>query len=351
VPTTAPSPVVQLAARYDEFRARNPKAYLRDAAAALDVSEAELLVATKGDAATPLDLSDLPVLLADIAAWGDLRTMSRNDDAVIEQDGRYDGLRFFERGMGQTVGSIDLRIFGWRWVHAWAVEDVSPNGTRRSVQFFDTHGTSIHKVFAPSAEPFEALRARWGRPASEPTLPAVTPATTATDRPDADVDAAELHRRWDAMQDTHEFHGLLRELRVGRLQAMRLAGPDRAMPVAPDALAAALKGAADAGEKLMIFVGNTGVVQIFIGTIRKVVPTPGWLNILDPGFNLHVRDGSIAHAFVVTKPTVDGPVRSLECYDARGELVVQLFGKRLEGESTPAGWGAVLDAVVAEHAQ
>jgi putative hemin transport protein len=348
--TTDTSPRHAIAARYEAFRAAHPKAYLRDAAAALGVSEAELLVVTKGDAATPLDLSDLPALLADIAAWGALRTMSRNDDAVIEQDGRYEGLRFFERGMGQTVGSIDLRIFGWRWAHAWAVEDRTAQGTRRSIQFFDAHGTSIHKVFAPDAGPFEAFRATWGRPTAEPVLPAVTPAAPVVDRPDAEVDVGALTGRWDAMRDTHEFHGLLRALHVGRLQAMRLAGPDRARPVAAGALAAALRGAAAATEPVMIFVGNAGVVQIFIGTIRKVAPTPGWLNILDPGFNLHVRDGSVAHAFVVTKPTVDGPVRSLECYDRRGELVVQLFGKRHEGESTPAGWGAVLDAVLAEHA-
>jgi putative hemin transport protein len=344
----APSTTLDsLRARYAAHRAEHPSAYLRDVAQALDVSEAELLVATRGDAVTRVATDDLPALLAAIAETGVVRTMTRNEWAVIEQDGRYDNLRFFERGMGQTVGDLDLRIFGWRWAFAYAVEDATPRGPRRSVQFFDGSGTSIHKVFLDDAGAFDAIRTRFRHADPTGALPAVEPVAVTADRPDDAIDAVALRARWDALTDTHQFHGLLRELEVGRLQALRLAGEERARLVGTDALQRALEGAAAQQEKLMIFVGNTGVVQIFIGTIRKVVSMKGWLNILDPGFNLHVRDQAITATYVVTKPTVDGPVRSLECYTADGALVVQLFGKRLEGEQTPAGWSAILDAIVA----
>lgn len=336
-----------LRARYGAYRADHPSAYLRDVAQALGVSEAELLVASRTDGLTPLATDDLPALLAAIAATGDLRTMTRNDWAVIEQDGRYDDLRFFERGMGQTVGDLDLRIFGWRWAFAYAVEDATPRGTRRSVQFFDGSGTSIHKVFLQDAAAFDAIRTRFRHADDRGTLPTVEPVAAERPRPDDAIDVATLRARWDALTDTHQFHGLLRELQVGRLQALRLAGEERARLVGADALQRALDGTAARQEKLMIFVGNPGIVQIFIGTIRKVVRLNEWLNILDPGFNLHVRDQAIAASYVVTKPTVDGPVRSLECYTADGSLVLQLFGKRHEGEQTPAGWSAILDTIVA----
>jgi putative hemin transport protein len=115
--------------------------------------------------------------------------------------------------------------------------------------------------------------------------------------------------------------------------------------VSASALKQVLELAAERSERIMIFVGNHGVVQIFIGEIKRVVETPGWLNVLDPGFNLHVRPEAIATSWIVRKPTVDGTVSALECYDTRGRLVVQLFGKRLEGQPSPDGWQAILTAV------
>ena len=245
----SPVSVDALRERHAAYRAQHPAAYLRDVAHALDVSELELLVATRAAALTRLATDDLPALLAAIAATGAVRTMTRNEWAVIEQDGRYEGLRFFERGMGQTVGDLDLRIFGWRWAFAYALEDETPRGTRRSVQFFDGSGTSIHKVFLDDATAFDAIRDRFRHAEPTSALPTVEPVAADVDRPDDAIDVATLRARWDALTDTHQFHGLLRELQVGRLQALRLAGDERARLVTADALQRALDGAAATREK------------------------------------------------------------------------------------------------------
>jgi putative hemin transport protein len=334
-----------IAARYQQALARDPKRYFRTIADDVGVSELELLVAVHHERITRLRLDALPALFRQLAELGRVRTMTRNDHAVIEQDGWYDGLEFSERLMGQTVGDLDLRIFGWRWAHAYAVVDESAKGTRQSVQFFDGHGTSIHKVYIDDAAAFSTLVGAWQDPADDGALPLVTSFPEPVDRADEAVDVPTLRAAWDGLRDTHDFHALLQRLSVGRLQAMRLAGAERARAVSPDALKMLLELAAERSERIMIFVGNHGVVQIFIGEIRRVVETPGWLNVLDPGFNLHVRPDAIAHAFVVRKPTVDGMVSALECYDARGRLVVQLFGKRLEGQPSPDGWQAILQQV------
>lgn len=347
--SNAQAQVQQLATRYQQWREHNPRGYLRNAATELGVSELELLLASAPEGLRTLRIDDLPGLLGHIAEWGELRTMSRNDHAVIEQTGHYENLQFFGKAMGQTVGDIDLRIFARQWAHAVATTARGPSGPRGSVQFFDRHGVSIHKVFTEDMVAFESVCAQWAQPTPLAGLPAVDPVIEETEQPDASIDADALQRDWDALQDTHDFVALLKRHGVSRTQALRLAGSERAQPVAPEALKLALEQVAAAGEPAMIFVGNRGIVQIFIGQIHKVVETRGWLNILDPKLDLHVRDGSVASAFVVTKPTRHGPVRSLECYSDSGETVLQLFGKRTEEHSTPPAMAAVFDTVLANH--
>lgn len=329
-----------LRSRWLERRASHGPAWLRDEALALGVSEAELLLASREGEVTRLRNEDVPALMADIASWGEVRTMTRNESAVIEATGRYEGLAFGPHA-GQTVGDLELRIFPSRWAHILAVEVRHGEHHRGSVQVFDRAGHSVHKVFTEDLHAWRATRDRWMLP---PDAPALTcePRSGPLDRPDADIDVATLQERWDALRDTHEFHGLLRELGVGRLQALRLAGASRARLVTPGALEAVLAGARDGHQRIMIFVGSQGVVQIHVGTVGHLKRSPGWLNILDRGFNLHVREADIASAWVVTKPTVDGPVHSLECYDAAGNTIVQLFAKRAEGEPTPESWIALL---------
>src|SRR3546814_12674607 len=67
-----------------------------------------------------------------------------------------------------------------------------------------------------------------------------------------------------------------------------------------------------------LFRSHTGPVT----TLKQVGP---WFNVLDPGFNLHLRDGDITEAWVVRKPTRDGLVTALEVYDAEGRQIAQML--------------------------
>jgi len=68
-----------------------------------------------------------------------------------------------------------------------------------------------------------------------------------------------------------------------------------------------------------------------------------WVNVLDPGFNLHLRQERVAESWVVTKPTSDGPVTSLELFDADGDTIAMLFGKRKPGKPEQQTWRGLLD--------
>ncbi|EYF01675.1 hemin-degrading factor [Chondromyces apiculatus] len=351
---TGPDPQVgkDLRARWADYRSAHPRAFTRDAAAALGVSEAELLSTGCGadiESGTGVErlAGDMAVLLLRIPSLGEVKTITRNETAVIERKGRYERVEISGR-MGQVVGEeIDLRLFLDHWATCFAVREEGPRGIRRSLQFFDRQGDSIHKVYLedPDRVPaYDALCAAYRsddqRPGFQPSPPPPHP----EEQPDGEIDTAGLREAWDALTDVHGFFGLLRRFGVTRTQALRLGGPERARPVSPTILTRALTSAAADALPIMIFVGSRGAIQIHTGPIARVETLGAWLNILDPRFNLHVRTERLAQAWVVRKPTEDGPVTSLELFDAAGETVAYLFGKRKPGQPESTAWRDLLAA-------
>jgi putative hemin transport protein len=43
----------------------------------------------------------------------------------------------------------------------------------------------------------------------------------------------------------------------------------------------------------MVFVGSPGCIQIHSGPVKNIKVMNEWLNVLDPDFNLHVREDLI----------------------------------------------------------
>jgi putative hemin transport protein len=339
--------------RWLGLRATERGLHALDLAERIGVSECEMLAsacgATDEVAATRLDV-DWPTLLRKLPQLGHVKTVTRNAHAVIEVEGTYGQVEFFGP-MGQSVSSVDLRIFVQRWAHGFAVRDEARRGTSRGLQFFDERGVAIHKVFLRDASDrafFEALVAEHASPDQAPFQEVRAAAAPPPVKPDASVDVEALRAAWLAMTDTHELFGLLRRLGVARTQALRLVGDDLATPVPPACLEALLYRLASARVAFMVFVGNRGVIQIHTGTVRRVTSTEKWLNVLDPGFDLHVRTDRLATAWVVRKPTSDGIVTALELYDVAGEPIVLLVGKRKPGQPEDAAWRAMVEALAKE---
>lgn len=314
---------------------------IRDAAHALGVSEAQLLATGVGDHVVRLggDLRDLMMRMGEL---GHVMALTRNEGAVHEKDGSYTNISHGDQ-VGLVLGEdIDLRLFYDKWAFAYAVEEKVGTETRRSFQFFDACGDAIHKIYLrDDADPFafEALRDAWATPVQMPgekVLP--RPAAGMPDRPDDAVDVEALRTDWRAMTDTHQFFGLLKKHKVGRTQAFRLAGQDLARPLFVDTPARVLHAAASAGLDIMIFVGNPGCIQIHTGPVRRVERMGPWINVLDPGFNLHLREDLVAQVWLVRKPTADGVVTSIELFDAQGEFIAYFFGKRKPGIPETTGW-------------
>ena len=97
--------------------------------------------------------------------------------------------------------------------------------------------------------------------------------------------------------------------------------------------------------EIMIFVGNANCIQIHTGPVKRLVTTGPWFNVLDPDFNLHLREDLIHEAWLIRKPTRDGDVTSVELYDAKGETIAMLFGKRKPGLPEDKTWRALANSM------
>jgi putative hemin transport protein len=130
---------------------------------------------------------------------------------------------------------------------------------------------------------------------------------------------------------------MLKKHNVSRLHALRIAG-DFAKQVDNDTAVQLLRQASIHDWEIMVFAGNHGNIQIHTGAVKHILSIPGWINVMDPDFSLHLRLSDIRETWVVKKPTVDGIVHSLELYDEAGELIAQFFGKRKPGIPENAVW-------------
>jgi putative hemin transport protein len=331
----------------------------RDIAAQLRISEGELIGAHAGAADGRALMArrlrrPFPSLVAALESVGPVMALTRNASCVHEKIGVYRDASVggpAGREMGLVLGgAIDLRLFYRHWVHGFAVDELSSKGLQSSLQFFDAQGDAVHKVFARD----DTDRSAWVRFVAQhldqdhtgagiDVAPAAAPQA---ESPDAHIDVAGLREGWASLRDTHEFFALLKRFEVTRMQALRLADERFVQRLdASDIAATLLHGAAASAVPIMVFVGNPGTIQIHSGTVQRVVPTGPWINVLDEGFSLHLRQDHVASAWLVRKPTVDGLVCSVELFDAGGDTIAMFFGERKPGRAESCAWRTLLDTI------
>lgn len=341
---------LSLKRRWLVLRHEEPALRARDAARRLGVSEAELVAARCGEGVRRLD-GPWQELLKELPKLGTVMILSRNECAVHEKVGQFDKVSAFQ-SMGLVLNrEIDLRLFFNHWHFGFAVTEEAHGKPRHSLQFFDQDGLAVHKIYLreeSDTTAYEALVARYLHADQAGALKVAPLAAAPADRPDELIDPAMLRERWRALQDVHDFRDMLSDVGVGRLQAFRLVGEDFAYRVGLGSFRQALEQAAETALPIMIFVGSPGVVQIHSGPVARLKQVGSWFNVLDPGFNLHLREDGIVEAWVVRKPTRDGIVTSLEIYDIEGKQIAWMFGERHGGQAELAAWRALVESLQPE---
>jgi putative hemin transport protein len=341
--------------QWRQLLTENPQMRIRDAAAQLCVSEAELLasqmvVEEPRYLVTRLD-GEYRNLMRDLKPLGKVMALTRNDAMVHEKIGVYGNVTV-HGAMGLALGVIDLRIFFNHFVHAFAVTEESHVGVRYSLQFFDSTGTAVHKIYSTNNTDLLAFdrlvnryRAEEQSPVLEISAPDVENLLTAPQQLNID----RLREDWSGLKDVHHFNAMLKQHQVARIPAYQVVGMQYARPLATEAFDQALTLASERKLSIMVFVGNRGMIQIHTGPINSIKRTGPWFNILDGGFNLHANTDRINQLWLVRKPTTDGIITSLEMYDQDGQQQALLFGERENGQPESQEWRALLDEVCRQH--
>jgi putative hemin transport protein len=335
-----------LKSRFDGVKAENKALRIRDIAKKLGVTEVEVLVLGCEEHVTRLNPQFSEILMG-VEELGYVMALTRNDDVVHERKGFYLNGDFSSPHASMFVGAdIDLRIFFRTWKSAFAVAETSKDKTRFSLQFFNDRGEAVHKIYMESTSNIEKYQELVVRFKSEDQSKiqevdsAVKPVEV--ELPDSEIDKEGFQTDWKNLKDTHDFFGMMRNHKVTRTQALRLAPADLAESIDNDGLRKILNLAVAKQVNIMVFVGNDGMIQIHTGEIKNVVDFKEWINILDPKFNLHLRENAITQTWIVRKPTTDGIVTSLELFNAEKELICTLFGARKPGIPELESWREIV---------
>ncbi|AFL53423.1 putative hemin transport protein [Sinorhizobium fredii] len=334
------------------YRAAHPTLRERDIAAQLGISEAALVAAECGLTAIRVD-ADANRFLARAEELGEVMALTRNESAVHEKIGVYENVKTAPAASLVLGSEIDLRVFPSAWVHGFAVSKTDANGeVRRSLQFFDKWGNAVHKVHLRAKsdlEAYDGIVADFRLEDKSQEFVAEVGAPAGDGAPAIAVDTEALRERWTKLTDTHQFHGMLRNLKIGRRQALHAVGDDLAWQLDASGIEGMMRASAAIELPIMCFVGSAGVIQIHSGPIANIATMGPWLNVMDPTFHLHLRTDHIAELWAVRKPTADGHVTSLEALDVKGELVIQFFGKRKEGLAERPEWRSLVEALPRLH--
>jgi putative hemin transport protein len=332
----------ELKERWAGYRLANPKTRIRDAAKALDTSEAELLATGLGKTVQLLE-GDFRELIKEIGSLGHVMALTRNDHVVHERKGVYKKISF-NNHVGLVLGEdIDLRLFLGDWKFGFAVSE----NDRFSIQFFNSFGEAAHKIYLTEKSDKEAYNALVSKylAADQDVNLFVNKKIEKVAEPEepAAFDKAAFQEEWLALKDTHDFFTLLRKYKLSRKQALRNAPEGYAHRIKPESMKLLFDAISEAGLPIMVFVSNPNCIQIHTGPISKIFVMGPWLNVMDPEFNLHLREDAIDEAWVVRKPTEDGIVTGIELIDKDGVMFNQFFGKRKPGIPELAEWPALIE--------
>jgi putative hemin transport protein len=327
---------------WEALNARQEKPLrIREAAEQLGVSEMELLATQVGESAIRLE-GDWRELLKQLPGLGYVMSLTRNDACVLEHKGVFEVVNVFgnaSHAMGTVIGPIETRVFFSGWHHGFAVTTETGHGTMKSLQFFDQSGTAITKVFLQGDKSneaaYEEMVASFRSDNQEPVAFATPYAQPVFE---LNPDKAAFLADWAALKDTHDFFPMLRKHKVHRLHAVELAEGQFTHRMANSAARQIVEEASKEKLPIMIFAGNRGNLQIHQGTVRTIRVMGPWLNVLDPEFNMHLREDLIHTSWLVEKPTADGVVTSIELFDANRELIAQFFGLRKPGVPELQAW-------------
>lgn len=332
--------ITSIKEQWAAFKTQHPKVRIRDAAKSMGLTEAQLINTGIDDNVVRLK-DQFKEILKEVVSLGYVMALTRNDYCVHERKGVYQKVGFNGHVGLIVTPDIDLRLFMNNWKFGFAVNE----NERLSLQFFDQHGDAVHKIYLveqSNVEAYHTLVNKFKAEQQAPDLEIEGLRNEVLETDNHELDLKAFREDWINLQDTHEFHGMLRKHKLSRTRALQLAPDGYADQISVDTVKQILQKASVQQTEIMVFTGSPGCIQIHTGQINKLLEAGPWFNVLDPEFNMHLKLDGIASAWLVRKPTADGLVHSIEVFDANGNTIVQFFGKRKPGLPESEAWRSIL---------
>ena len=307
----------------------------REIAERLQISEGELISAHVGiGVGAAADQSDEILqatrlrpdwsgIIGALESLGEVMALTRNGSCVHEKTGVYYPVSLktgkAQNQIGLVEGTeISLRLFYSQWAFGFAVVEKTGAEFQRSLQFYAADGMAIHKIFLKPQSKITGFNGLVSKFAESVQSSAMTIVKT-----DSLVEAiadSQLSQQPDALLATEESRLNLPDFPLQKL----------------------LEEIAKAKLSIKIIVSNRGASQSHLGPINHVEMRGPWLNILDPGFNLHLRADHIATSWRVKKLTAAGPETILQIMTAEGETIATIAAATTGEQSEPLEWTALI---------
>jgi len=334
----------ELKAKWERLKDQEPKLRTRSIANVIGVSEAEL-VASACDGSHVVRLTkDWEGIFKSLYKLGPLMALTRNAAAVHEKTGIYQNISFKGHAGLVLDEQIDLRVFHKRWGFGFALPVENARGTLYSLQFFDKTGDAVHKIYLKDHSNLESYQKLVNHFKSEDQSKTISVVDYIEENENVkleQVEADEFLESWSELRDTHDFYPMLRKFKLHRTDALKIAKKKYSWEGPNSAVSQMLKMASEEGVPIMVFVRNRGMIQIHSGPVKKINTIDNWINVLDAGFNLHLRQDLVESTWIVEKPTKDGIVTSLELFDRQGEQIATFFGVRKPGKKELHSWRVI----------
>ena len=136
--STSPAGIRRLRDEHHALRAR-------DFCDRFQISEAQLVAAYTGKGVTRIKAHPDDIMPR-IERLGEVMALTRNASCVHERVGIYGNYKSGPHAAMILQPEIDLRLFPSHWISAFALEERTDKGMKRSIQIFDAAGDAVHKI-------------------------------------------------------------------------------------------------------------------------------------------------------------------------------------------------------------
>ena len=256
------------------FNQKNDTAKMRnyDISREIKISEGELLSLKINSNLKYLDIPDQIQFFNDIKRLKKVMFLTRNDDIVHEKTIIPNKLDIIsnENNILLTCESPLLKFNDNLWEYAFSEYKITKNRELRSFQFFDKSGDSVLKIYLKSddVEKFNDISIKYESSYSYQLQGTCLPSYNTNKSLKELVllkKSININNTWNKKMFYSKalFRKMLQYLSKNK------------------------------NEVSLYIIGNKSV-QYHVGIINKVVDFSSWLNVLDPNFNIHVKEKNIS---------------------------------------------------------